>query len=345
MSQTVYEMLAFELTPVPRAISDLIGIKINSGVWNGALWIFLIWSVFHLAFDVSFNKILRRNDYKPHICSRLTNSLWLLVTYIFFFSYFLKLVLKYHLDVFNWKSKFLQPFSNAPADISVGILVLSMFYLHMLLYQITRLDKSESVLRYFLMFTIYTIYYSSGKIEMPLVLAVFISGAEILTELIRVVFCLLTEIDTWPNKCIKGVFLFDHLVWIVMYIIIIPLRLMLTPMKRLWMMSKRKPKSRNVLFQTIKCMLAIKRKKNEKKDNADELNSDETNEDETDEESIEQDIENSYNEEDNFQEGKLVIKLQKSESTIEDIPPSECPDTQISIQNDISELDSEEKLL
>ncbi|XP_030762804.1 uncharacterized protein LOC115887488 isoform X3 [Sitophilus oryzae] len=299
-----------------------------------------------------------------------------------------------------------------------------MFYLHMLLYQITRLDKSESVLRYFLMFTIYTIYYSSGKIEMPLVLAVFISGAEILTELIRVVFCLLTEIDTWPNKCIKGVFLFDHLVWIVMYIIIIPLRLMLTPMKRLWydfklcqavvisvlvvwfvsnlyesvllkwfshwlekskeekysmfsenaiefalfdrrtdsafyykilrnemkiredeMMSKRKPKSRNVLFQTIKCMLAIKRKKNEKKDNADELNSDETNEDETDEESIEQDIENSYNEEDNFQEGKLVIKLQKSESTIEDIPPSECPDTQISIQNDISELDSEEKLL
>ncbi|KAF7268567.1 hypothetical protein GWI33_018320 [Rhynchophorus ferrugineus] len=95
------------------------------------------------------------------------------------------------------------------------------------------------------------------------------------------------------------------------------------------MVARRKPNNRNVLFQTIKCMLAIRRKKNEKKDGFSTVERSETllaseteNESET----------SSLAPEEEFQEAKLVIKLQHEEHTaasqlnIGDQRPPSCKD-------------------
>ncbi|XP_076272891.1 uncharacterized protein LOC143204242 isoform X2 [Rhynchophorus ferrugineus] len=345
MSQIVYEILDYELTPIPAALGNLLGVQINNCLCNGAFWLLVLWTSVHVVFDVSLYSMLAKAGYKPYACTRLVDGLWSVFVSLLSFSYFFSVVAKYRLDLFNWHSKFLHANLNPPSDVSIGIILLSTFYLHMTLYQPIKLDGTDSILKYLLLSIIYALTYINRKIEIPLLMPLFVGASDLSIAMTRILFCATENHSSWMRKIKKGAFAISLVLWIAVYIVVIPLRLVLFPVKRIWydfrtahatlflllivwfvvnlyesvllkwfshwlehtkdekysmlsesaldfslfdvrrdsayywktlrsemktrgdeMVARRKPNNRNVLFQTIKCMLAIRRKKNEKKD-------------------------------------------------------------------------------
>ncbi|KAL1506811.1 hypothetical protein ABEB36_006103 [Hypothenemus hampei] len=75
---TITRFLSTELTGIPKLLSHYLGENFNNGLCNGVTWLVVIWFTFNLIYKRIINSYLKQLEYPQYLRERVASSVWLL---------------------------------------------------------------------------------------------------------------------------------------------------------------------------------------------------------------------------------------------------------------------------
>ncbi|XP_064214188.1 uncharacterized protein LOC103314794 isoform X3 [Tribolium castaneum] len=326
MESYINLFLKTEITILPSLLDKYVGNYYNNTLCNGATWMFASWCILHVFFDNFLNALLKRMKYKEFIRARLQQSLWYLGFYTTAFIYCSANLIRNNLDLVKLKMPF--DSTNAPSgQLILGFIVVLTFYLHSALWERLKYRHGFVAAGYLCLFFFFCFSYFLSVINYGIVVplsfgyslvrgftpALTISLTVLLTWLLIEFYSSAlskaaihwinhTETDDKQNIC--NLNLVECSLFSPRDDVTYNFLLMRKEMKdrEERCLALRKPKNKNVVFQTLKCMVAIKRKLNEKRKEAAGL-SEVVNENKKEGETG---IQDEHNESDSDSDGEVV---------------------------------------
>ncbi|XP_050293773.1 uncharacterized protein LOC126734271 isoform X2 [Anthonomus grandis grandis] len=217
-------VLSTELTSIPSSLHQLFGDNFNNTLCNGVTWFVILWCIVHSCFEKILDVYLKRQCFPQYLRIRLTDSLWLLSSYLSYMSYFIVTTNTINLgEMLNFKRR-IDPdlFENLPTHIVVAQAALCAFYLYMGYSEGNRLCSVHSFFKYIVFVVVCSSAYTLRILELPFVLTALLSFVGIFEELSKIMYSLLDRRSKLHKIFIGSIFSLTAIVYFCCYFTIIP---------------------------------------------------------------------------------------------------------------------------